>query len=211
MTSRSRPRSGRLLLGGLAAVVMLLWVFRGPIVRFGGRLLFPFPFRPEIEREAARAGIDPLLVVSVMREESGFTPKALSRAGAVGLMQLMPHTAQWVAHRLREPVGDLEEPRTNIHLGASYLGYLDRHYDGDLVRVLAAYNGGLGNVQRWHDLSEAYPETRRYVERGLKTYAIYQWLYRPGGHPTATPPSSWVRASTDVVPQPALRRARESL
>lgn len=188
---RSRSRPGRrglraFLLLVLAASVSGVWVAREPLIRAAGRLLYPFPYRDTVVEAAAAARVDPLLVVTVMREESGFSPRARSRAGAVGLMQLMPETARWIASKAKLRLGDLEDPETNIRLGAAYLGYLQRQFDDDLPLVLAAYNGGEGNVARWKDLSEAYPETRRYVQRGLATYAAYQWLYGERAQPQAS-------------------------
>ena len=201
---RKKTAAGPRIARGIAALVVACgvgWTFRDPLLRVGGRLLFPYPFRSEIEREAAAANVDPLLVVAIMREESGFSPRARSRVGAIGLMQLMPHTARWIASRLKEPIGNgvpldapngaLYDPRTNIHLGVRYLAYLERHFRGDTIRALAAYNGGEGNVARWHSLAEAYPETRYYVERGLRAYAVYRWLYGPSPGPTAPPVSNW--------------------
>ena len=164
-------------LGILAIGFAATWVLREPLVRMGGRLLYPIPFRDTVVEAATKASVDPLLVVTVMREESGFSPTARSRAGAVGLMQLMPGTARWIAGRAKVPLGDLQDPDTNIRLGTAYLGYLHRQFGDDVPRILAAYNGGEGNVARWKDLSEAFPETRHYVQRGLATYAAYRWLY----------------------------------
>lgn len=186
---RRRPagRPGVLLaLAVLAIVAGAAWVAREPLIRTGGRFLYPFPFRETVVEAAATARVDPLLVVTVMREESGFAPKARSRAGAIGLMQLMPDTARWIATRSKVPLGDLQDPATNIRLGTAYLGYLQRQFSDDLPRVLAAYNGGEGNVARWKDLSEAFPETRHYVQRGLATYAAYQWLYGTEMQPQAS-------------------------
>jgi soluble lytic murein transglycosylase len=173
----------RMRRGLLAAAVVVavggtsLWWAREPLLRAGGRLLYPFPFRDAVVQAADKAGVDPLLVIAVMREESGFSPHARSRAGATGLMQLMPGTAKWIARRAKLDVADLNDPEQNIRLGAAYLGYLKGRYGDDVPRILAAYNGGQGNVERWGDLSQAFPETQRYVRRGIQTYARYRWIY----------------------------------
>jgi soluble lytic murein transglycosylase len=156
------------------------FAFREPILRAGGRIVYPFPYRDIVLSAAASASVDPLLVVAVMREESGFVPDARSHAGAVGLMQLMPETARWMAAKAKRPEGELHDPEYNIRLGAEYLGYLHRQFGGDTNKVLAAYNGGEGNVKRWKDLSKAFPETRRYVQRSLITYRRYRWIYAEG-------------------------------
>lgn len=180
--SKIRPRWGRVsvLLFGVLAVV-----FARPLALGGMRLLYPFPYRGLIEREAARNDLDPLLVVSVIRVESGFEPEARSGVGARGLMQLMPSTAAWVARKAA--LSDfsterLEDPETNIRIGCYYLGYLRRQFPGELRLMLAAYNGGEGNVAKWRRAPDAvdaaFPETRTYVKRGLRTYRMYRLLYR---------------------------------
>jgi len=173
---RGPGRGARLLAAGFV-LGLGIYVARDPLLRVGGKVVYPFPYREAVVAAAASASVDPLLVVAVMRVESGFSPEATSRAGAVGLMQVMPETAGWMAKRGRFARGDLRDPDYNIRVGAAYLGYLQRRFGGDLPRVLAAYNGGEGNVARWKDLAQAFPETRRYVKRSLTTYARYRWLY----------------------------------
>ncbi len=108
-------------------------------------------------RAAERHGLAPALVLSVIEAESGFDPRAVSRAGAQGLMQLMPATAADLG------VTDPFDPAQNIEGGTRYLRWLLDRYDGDLDRTLAAYNWGLGNLER---SPRALPaETRQYVAR----------------------------------------------
>lgn len=172
----------------LGAVILLLVLAR-PVGLAVAHLVYPYPYRDLIEREAGRYGLDPLLVVSVMRVESGFTPDARSRVGARGLMQLMPTTARWVARKTAVrgfSTEQLEDPETNIRLGCWYLGYLRRQFPGDLSAMLAAYNAGEGNVARWKHqpdaIEAAFPETKRYVQRGMRTYRIYRFLYQEWEH-----------------------------
>ncbi len=174
----------------ILAIALILAVFHRPIGVGFGRLLYPFPYREFVEKHAERHGLDPLLVAAVIREESGFDPRARSGVGARGLMQLMPRTAEWAAPKagVRSfALEDLDDPETNIRMGCWYLAYLSRQFDGELPLMLAAYNGGEGNVARWrkargHETEElltaAFPETRRYVKRGLNTYRNYRFLYR---------------------------------
>lgn len=178
-----RARRRRLVLALIAGAVLLACARPAGLAAM--RLFFPFPYRETVEREAARYALDPLLVVAVMRVESGFAPQARSRVGARGLMQLMPATAEWAARKvsMRDFSTDwLEDPDTNIRLGCWYLSYLRRQFPGDLHAVLAAYNGGEGNVARWkrqpEALEAAFPETRRYVKRSIQTYRIYRLIYR---------------------------------
>jgi soluble lytic murein transglycosylase len=126
-----------------------------------------------------------------MREESHFRPAVESASGALGLMQLMPPTAQQMAKAQRLPydVEALTTPEGNIPLGVAYLARMIRRFDGDLIYATAAYNAGPGNVKRWlrtmGDLrrdvfveSLPFEETQRYVKRVYGTYLIYQELYR---------------------------------
>lgn len=129
-------------------------------------------------------GIDPQLVLQVMRQESGFSTTVVSRAGAVGLLQLMPGTAQSLARQLAWDdfhAGMLFRPLPNIRLGMWYLRTLFDHYQGALPHVLASYNAGEGAVDRWrrrradHDWDEfietiPFTETRNYVKRILMMY-----------------------------------------
>lgn len=129
-------------------------------------------------------GIDPQLVLRVMRQESGFSASVVSRAGAVGLLQLMPGTAQSLAHQLAWDdfhAGMLFRPLPNIRLGMWYLRTLLDRYQGALPHVLASYNAGEGAVDRWrrrradHDWDEfietiPFTETRNYVKRILMMY-----------------------------------------
>lgn len=185
--SRHQPPPRRRVPWGWLVVLVVLVVGLKPLGFGVMRFVYPFPYREIIEAEAERYGLDPLLVVSVIRTESGFSPAARSRVGARGLMQLMPTTAAWAARKasLRGySLERIEEPAVNVRLGCWYLSYLERQFPGELDVVLAAYNAGQGNVARWRKhpdaIAAAFPETRQYVKRGLRTYQIYQWLYPEG-------------------------------
>lgn len=120
-------------------------------------------FRSEIADAASAAGIEPILVEAVIAAESAFDPNALSHKGAQGLMQLMPETAE------RFDVSDVWDPRENIRGGAAYLSELDGYFNGDLRRVLAAYNAGEGAVIE-HGGVPPYEETQTFVQRVLDYY-----------------------------------------
>nr|WP_231133249.1 lytic transglycosylase domain-containing protein [Capillibacterium thermochitinicola] len=169
---------------------MLLVLLGGVLHKPVGRLVFPFPFREEIERRAEYAGVDPQLVAALIYVESKFNPKARSTKGARGLMQIMPETAAWVSAQkgldLQEE--DLDRPEVNIPIGVWYLSYLFREFNGDRVLALAAYNAGGEKVKAWlasgawsgrvNDLhSIPYLETRRYVAKIMRTYCVYRYLY----------------------------------
>ena len=154
------------------------------------RMAYPTGYMPQIRRYAA-SHVPPFLVAGIIREESLYNPKALSSVGAMGLMQLMPETANRIARRLGlAPVDrdDLLQGDVNVRLGVAYVGQLLRDYQGNLIRAVAAYNAGPAAVKRWigkfgnRDPDEfveliSYRETRRYVKRVLTSYRIYRTLH----------------------------------
>jgi soluble lytic murein transglycosylase-like protein len=140
-----------------------------------------------VRAAAARHKVDPALVKAVITTESDWNPRAISSKGAVGLMQLVPETAQ------RFGVGNSFDPAQNVEGGTSYLKSLLDRYNGDLTKSLAAYNAG----ERAVDLSggvPAYPETQRYVQKVTDTY------FRPDSGRNSslwTPPRVPVRQEVD--------------
>ena len=136
--------------------------------------------------------LDPALVYAIVRQESRFNPSARSHVGATGLMQVMPSTAAWFTgdKRLKRP-GALRDPGANLRLGQDYFGYLlAKDYVGhDLLRAMAAYNGGSGPLLRTLEAlgedadplmvieSLPYAETRNYVERVMANYWIYRQMF----------------------------------
>ena len=115
-----------------------------------------------VEAAAKRNGLPPGFVHSVVKAESGYNASALSPKGAIGLMQLMPATAQ--AHN-----ADPNDPAQNVEAGAAYLRELLIKYDGDPRRALAAYNAGPGAVDKYNGVPP-YAETQTYIERVLRKY-----------------------------------------
>lgn len=120
----------------------------------------------------ARYRIPEALARAILAAESNFDPEAISHAGAVGLMQLMPQTA------LMMYVDDILDPRENIHGGVRYLRLLTNEFEGDLVKVIAAYNAGPAAVKK-HGGVPPFAETREYVERVLRFYQRYKDPMRP--------------------------------
>jgi soluble lytic murein transglycosylase-like protein len=139
-------------------------------------------------REAAeRHRVDPALVKAVISTESGWNPRAVSPKGAVGLMQLIPETAQ------RYGVGNLFDPAQNVEGGTSYLKWLLDRYNGDLPKTLAAYNAGEHAVDLYRGVPW-YPETQKYVKKVTHAY------FQPGSgrNPTLwSPPRAPVRREVD--------------
>lgn len=123
----------------------------------------PADIKPLIEQAATKAGVDPRLFDALVAAESSYDPMARSRAGAMGLSQLMPDTAKSLG------VSDPFDPWQNLQGGASYLSKMLQRFEGDPRLALAAYNAGPGAVQK-HGGIPPYDETRRYVERVLNLY-----------------------------------------
>ncbi len=118
------------------------------------------PYGELIYGAGERHALNPALLAAVVRAESAFDPRAVSHKGAQGLMQLMPATAR----RFGLSAAEVFEPAKNIDAGARYLSLLSRRFDGDLARVLAAYNAGEGTVERYGGVPP-YSETRAYLRR----------------------------------------------
>jgi soluble lytic murein transglycosylase-like protein len=116
----------------------------------------------DLRELCAKYDVDPNLARAVMRNESGGNPNAVSSAGAIGLMQLMPGTARGLGV-------DPHDPRRNLEGGIKYLAQLSDKYDGDYVKTLAAYNAGSGRVDSYGGVPP-FPETQRYVKNVLALY-----------------------------------------
>ena len=157
-------------------------------------LLYPQFFSGTISDEALDNNVDSYLVSAVIRQESIFNPRIVSPAGAIGLMQLMPYTAKHVAGRLDEPFSNdsLYYPGVNIRYGVCYLRELLDQFNDNIILVLAGYNGGPHNAQKWYERNKdeefdlfiediAFTETRGYVKRVLGNY----WTYRALGNKTS--------------------------
>jgi soluble lytic murein transglycosylase-like protein len=121
------------------------------------------PFGELIYEKARKYDVDPALVAAVIEQESRFKPRAQSHVGARGLMQLMPRTGRWMGAR------DLYNPEQNVDAGVKYIAYLDKRFDGDVKKIVAAYNGGEGNVMRYRGIPP-FRETRQYVKKVMKNY-----------------------------------------
>ena len=147
---------------------------------------YPLAFSDEVAKNALLNGIPESLVYAIMRTESNYLPGALSPVGAVGLMQIMPATAETIS---KGASARLTTPELNIRLGSRHLKSLLELYDGNVWLAAAAYNAGAGNVKRWQkglgtlprdEFIESIPfrETREYVKKVLTAMELYQRLYR---------------------------------
>jgi soluble lytic murein transglycosylase len=145
------------------------------------RLWYPYRYGAIVRGHAANYRLDGALLAAVIYEESKFRAGAVSKSGAIGLMQLLPSTAEGIAKRTggtRFRVSDLYDPELNVRYGAWYLRHLLDRY-GDERTALAAYNAGQHNVDRWRAQGAgiAFPETRKYVERVEELKRIYRHAY----------------------------------
>ncbi|OLP18937.1 tail length tape measure protein [Leptolyngbya sp. 'hensonii'] len=152
--------------------------------------LYPFPYRDTIAAWSQERGLNPMLVTALIRQESRFEQGIRSSAGATGLMQVMPDTADWVAGKIRLKNYKLSDPIDNINLGTWYLDYTHREYQDNSLLAVASYNAGPGNVADWiskqglHDPDEfieaiPFDETRDYVKSVFGNYWNYLRLYDP--------------------------------
>ncbi|MFO7819456.1 MAG: lytic transglycosylase domain-containing protein [Halanaerobacter sp.] len=155
------------------------------------KIVYPIYYKSFVFEAAVENGLDPYLLFSVMYVESKFNAQAVSNRGARGLMQIMPQTGQWIAKRLGDEdfeVDDLYEPEVNIKYSSWYLARLKEEFNDRLPVVLAAYNGGQGNVVQWledekwdgkHENLTNIPftETRGYVEKVTRIHQRYKYIY----------------------------------
>ncbi|MCX8032330.1 MAG: lytic transglycosylase domain-containing protein [Thermoleophilia bacterium] len=155
--------------------------------------VFPIGYPKAIALAAGKYKVDPYLLAAVARAESKYDASAVSRAGAIGVMQLMPETAAWItglAQWQGPSSPDLTDPQDSVELGACYLAYLAEVFNGHMRAALAAYNAGQGTVKRWVEEAGGlesfsledvrFPETRQFVERVEHYWQIYRRVYKDG-------------------------------
>jgi soluble lytic murein transglycosylase len=155
-----------------------------------GNQALPLSDATVIREQASEKHLDPALIAGVIYAETKFDPRP-SSAGALGLMQILPSTAQYIAHLsggTAFTTGDLATPKINVAYGSWYLRYLLDHYEGNEMLAVAAYNGGLANVDEWvakaHEAGRTlnvseipFPETQAYVEKVMRAQAEYRAVY----------------------------------
>jgi soluble lytic murein transglycosylase-like protein len=167
------------------------------------RLGYPLAHDRYVWTHGRQRGLDPYLVLGLMRQESTYNATARSRVGARGAMQIMPRTGHLLAdlaHDVHFDAGDLEDPTVAVGYGIRYLGLLMKRFDGVYPLAVASYNGGPFNMSTWmaavgHDapldaLVEHIPyrETRDYVKKVSEGYAAYVGLYGPSTAAVTLPP-----------------------
>jgi soluble lytic murein transglycosylase len=179
------------------------------------KALYPLPYEAALRREAARNNFDPMLAAGLIRQESTFQADAISRANAVGLMQVLPKTGKLLAHQLkvRYAKTKLTDPDYNIELGMLYIASLVRDF-GEPEYALAAFNAGEDRITLWRserkyeevpELVESIPfsETRDYVQVVLRNAEVYRMVYG-----AATPPNAPVSQGRIVAVSSAANAVR---
>ena len=155
------------------------------------KIFYPVKYENQIIKYSQKYNLEPCLVAAVIRTESNFNEKAVSHRDAKGLMQIMPDTALWIAENMQLSNFNMEtlyDTEVNIAMGCWYLNNLNTEFNGDINLVLAAYNGGRGNVQKWLKDEEysidgkslnliPFEETDKYVKKVNTNYNIYLKLY----------------------------------
>jgi soluble lytic murein transglycosylase len=190
--ARLRRRRAFAILAAAGLAVVAVLALR-PVFHHAVReIALPLRHEDIIRQQARDKDLDPALIAGVIYAESHFIDGRTSSAGAQGLMQLTPATAQYIADKSGGSafrVSDLGTPQVNIAYGAFYLRYLMKRYGDDLPLVLAAYNAGEGNVDKWIAQARArdqaldisaipFGETRSYVTKVLDARKQYRESYR---------------------------------
>ena len=152
--------------------------------------LYPFPFEDTILKWSEYRGLNPLLVTSLIRQESRFEPEIKSSAGALGLMQVIPPTAKAAAKNIGLSNYSLTNPEDNVNIGTYYLDFTHQKYNNNSMLAVASYNAGPNAVAKWvsryglQDVDEfvekiPYRETKGYVESVFENYWNYMLVYNP--------------------------------
>lgn len=152
--------------------------------------IYPIRYKEYVYKYSTEYEIDPFLIYSIIKTESNFNEKSISTSGAIGLMQLMDSTAEEIAEKqkINYLITDLYNPEINIKFGIKYYSELNEYYN-NIYLTLAAYNAGIGNVNKWiesgiikKDGSNVenipFKETSNYIRKVLRNYKIYQELYK---------------------------------
>jgi soluble lytic murein transglycosylase len=147
------------------------------------RARYPLEYEQVVRSYADERGLDPAVVAAMIYAESRFHPDARSEAGAIGLMQILPETGEFIARSTGGEdfvVADLRNPDLNVRYGTWLLAHLLDRYGGDLRLALAAYHAGAGNVDEWLSAGSeiAFPETRAYVDEVERVRQVYADAYR---------------------------------
>ena len=138
----------------------------------------------EVEKQSNKYGVDKHLVLAIIKSESNFDKDALSKRGAIGLMQIMPSTAEFISEKLKiKDSYNLYDYKTSIKFGVYYLSYLKQKFK-DEYKIICAYNAGEGRVENWLKLGVLtnskvpYKETKTYLKRVLRRKKLYKFIIK---------------------------------
>jgi soluble lytic murein transglycosylase len=188
VTQIRRRRRALGTIAGIVIITFMVGLLVSQLTHIEAEPALPLKDAAVIRDQAAAKHLDPALIAAVIYAESKFEPRT-SSAGALGLMQLLPSTAHYIAGLsggVRFTTGDLATPAINVAYGSYYLRYLLDHYGGREIPAVAAYNAGLSNVDEWMahapggELSVSaipFPQTQAYVERVLAAQREYRTAY----------------------------------
>ncbi len=181
-----------IIICSLLLLLALVAVFIKIFPDFARRITYPVKYREIITQYAVEYELDPAFIASIIYAESSYKPNALSNKGAMGLMQIMPDSGDWISGKLDEDdtyaLARLYEPEINIRYGCWLLKYLKNRFQGDTIKMMAAYHAGGGNVDKWLK-DERYSQdgitltdipfsqTNNYVKKVHRVYEEYKKLY----------------------------------
>lgn len=173
-------------------IILILFLIIIFAINLYYKINYPLSYKGLIKNYSEEYNLDPYLVAAIINVESNFNKNALSSKDARGLMQITPKTGEWAASKLgieNFTVKLLFEPETNIRIGIWYLDMLKKEFGDNIQLILAAYNGGSGNVNKWLQNEEycedgkelkkiPFKETEQYIEKVLKNYEVYKNVYK---------------------------------
>lgn len=172
-------------------IIIILLVGIGINIKPIGRMMYPLKYKDYIMKYSEQYKLDPYLVAAVIKTESDFEKNAKSNKGAIGLMQLTPSTAKWAAKSMKVKnfkVDMLYNEEFNVKMGCWYMDNLNEEFNHNIKLVLAAYNGGRGNVKKWLNNKEnskngvdlhyiPFKETDKYVKKVEVNKKMFEFLY----------------------------------
>ncbi|MEG1705407.1 MAG: lytic transglycosylase domain-containing protein [Clostridia bacterium] len=173
-------------------VICIVIIFLLLLYFYAKTLIYKTSYIDIIEKNCEGTGIDPYLILSIIKVESGFNTNAVSSKEAKGLMQVKDETYSDVSNMFPNKNEKIDpfDPETNIKIGVAYFNKLINRYNGNYYIAILAYNGGLGNVTSWinkglisNDLASEnaenvpFPETKKYLKKVISTYNIYKFIY----------------------------------
>ncbi|NEZ49718.1 lytic transglycosylase domain-containing protein [Clostridium botulinum] len=173
-------------------IILILLILMVISIKPIGRKFYPMKYKEYIMKYSEQYDLDPYLVASVIKTESNFEKNAKSNKGAIGLMQLTPSTAKWAAKQMKIKnfkVDMLYNEEFNIKMGCWYLDNLKQEFQSNMKLVIAAYNGGRGNVKKWLNNEEnskngvdlhyiPFKETDKYLKKVQVNCNVYEFLYK---------------------------------